>query len=246
MRVRTLFLATVIFTVVVLLGTVGRLLYRRSLTLADAIVRGDVAMVREKVRDVEDINAYVGQHTYLTLAFRWRAGPREGTASERERQRARQLTYDVAAILIEHGADVDAPSKFFNGSSPLHMSVYLDMIDVTELLLASGASVRSVDDQGFTSLMMASAIGRREFVDLLLQKGSCEVINARDDKGNTALHLAVDPVTVELLLVHGADPNIANKKGATPADLIRKREGQGSRHTGDERESCVAEVERRE
>jgi len=223
MRLKIVLLATVILTVVVLLGTFAWWLDRRSMTLADAISRGDVAMVREKVRDVEDINAYVGQHTYLTLAFRWRAGPRERTATERQIKRARQLTYDVAAILIEHGIDVDAPSKFWNGFSPLHMSVYLDMIDMTELLLAAGASVRSVDNQGFTPLMLASAIGRREFVELLLQKGGREVINARDEKGNTALHLAVDPVTVELLLVHGADPGIANERGETPIDLARKQ-----------------------
>ncbi|CAB0028951.1 unnamed protein product [Trichogramma brassicae] len=50
-------------------------------------------------------------------------------------------------------------------------------------------------------------------------------VNARDNKGNTALHLAVEchnVKAVELLLSNGADPNLANEDRLTPMHIMCK------------------------
>lgn len=51
-------------------------------------------------------------------------------------------------------------------------------------------------------------------------------INTQDSLGNTPLHIAClrrDPMLIERLLAHGADPRIANAKGCTPVDILQNK-----------------------
>jgi len=78
---------------------------------------------------------------------------------------------------------------------------------------------------GITPLMKAAEWGRADAVELLLKKGA--KINAKDPRGNTALHLviangyaltsAVD--TVKALMKGKPDLKAKNKEGKTPLDL---------------------------
>ena len=57
----------------------------------------------------------------------------------------------------------------------------------------------------------------------MLSKPGTQIVNTRDiTSGDTGLHIAVarsDALWVRFLLQRGADPNIRNKKGATPLQL---------------------------
>lgn len=79
----------------------------------------------------------------------------------------------------------------------------------------SGMLAFLTDVEGSTPLMLESATGYSFRVELLVNAGLD--VNAQDDHGNTALHLAVAfPATVHFLIEAGADINIANCLGQTP------------------------------
>ena len=70
------------------------------------------------------------------------------------------------------------------------------------------------------SLHKAAAEGDASRIDQCMKRGMA--VNARDDDGNTPLHYAYchnRTETIERLLAYGADPNIRNTAGDTPADM---------------------------
>jgi uncharacterized protein len=70
------------------------------------------------------------------------------------------------------------------------------------------------------ALLEASALGAHRIVPVLLNLGADH--DARDDDGNTPLHLAVaHPAVIKQLLNDGADPGARNQSGQTPVDLAR-------------------------
>ena len=59
----------------------------------------------------------------------------------------------------------------------------------------------------------------------VMRLASTEDINKQDARGNTALHIAIEKKhlkTVQVLLTHGADPEITNKQGMTSLHLASK------------------------
>ena len=71
---------------------------------------------------------------------------------------------------------------------------------------------------GKTALQAASAFGREEVVDILLEHGA-DVNVRRDKTEETALHLAAGAGRVAIvhkLLSVGANKHIMNRKGETP------------------------------
>lgn len=75
-----------------------------------------------------------------------------------------------------------------------------------------------------TALMQASRSGELGVVELLLERGADP--NYRDDRGQSALHLALfkpsprrHPPVVERLLAAGADPNAADNAGQRPLHM---------------------------
>jgi ankyrin repeat protein len=110
---------------------------------------------------------------------------------------------DIAALLIEQGADADETDHF--GNTALHLALaYSDMID---LLLASGANVDAKNAMGNTPLHLA--VKYRRAVETLLAAGAD--VNARNGLGKTPLHYAIRQGTspyslsiVEILIRAGA------------------------------------------
>jgi ankyrin repeat protein len=89
---------------------------------------------------------------------------------------------DIASELVEHGADVNATSRF--NITPLMGVVAYDP-SIVRLLIANGANVNARDVEGGTALMQAALLGRAYNVKILVEAGPD--VNARDNKGGTAL-----------------------------------------------------------
>ena len=82
-----------------------------------------------------------------------------------------------------------------------------------------------VVDTAAAQLLQAARGGQVETVQKLLAQGVA--INTRDDKGNTALILAVtyrQPNVVRILLDRGADPALVNNEGMTALRLASQME----------------------
>jgi len=104
-------------------------------------------------------------------------------------------------------------------------------------LLKAGADVHETDKNGVTPLHHAVRFRSPAAVEFLLGQGA-NVNQTCKRSGSTALHRAVTstgaPETagkqaeakeiIKLLLKFGADPQIKNKSGKTPADYVRDEE----------------------
>ena len=110
---------------------------------------------------------------------------------------------DLAGVQAEldKGVDVNASG---NGQSPLHLAAIMGHVEVTELLIASGADLEGTDKYGNTPLHYAAHHGRKETTKLLITKGAD--VNVKRDDGNTPLDNATKykhTDIIELLRKHG-------------------------------------------
>ena len=90
-------------------------------------------------------------------------------------------------------------------SSPLFIAVFHGYKDICELLLANGANINAVDDQGETPLHQAARNGHQDVVELLIANGAQIKPLAKD--GSTPLYLAAwsrHKNIAQLLLDRGA------------------------------------------
>lgn len=77
--------------------------------------------------------------------------------------------YDMAALLISHGADVNL--RCSNERTALHEAAKLGRKDMVKLMLVSGAHPDPQSSYGFTPLALAAQSGHTEIMEVLLQKG---------------------------------------------------------------------------
>jgi ankyrin repeat protein len=121
-------------------------------------------------------------------------------------------------MLIKYGADVNAQPGadhvafiFGGGRTPLMWAAYRGDLTVIKLLLDAGADVNEAGLLG-TPLSQAAWNDQTEAARLLLNRGA-KVDTAGPQDGYSALHWAAstetrDPALVNLLLKHGANPNL--------------------------------------
>jgi ankyrin repeat protein len=147
---------------------------------------------------------------------------------------------DTATVrmLIDAGADLETPDTFI-GLTPLMNAAGNRNVEALKLLLAKGAQVNAVSKTeglpkiqtgtvefgGWTPLLMASAFGPPEAVNVLLDTRAR--IDAQDYRGFTPLMLAVgtdryDRRIVNMLVAHGADQHLKNHSGETALDWAYK------------------------
>ena len=127
---------------------------------------------------------------------------------------------EVAGVLIEHGAEVDALD--WSGRTPLHWAAQFGLVDVADLLIQSGAGVDRQENDGSTPLHWAAREGHHEVVRLLLARGAKP--DVKNQAGSTPLHLGAwrgKLEAVEELLRAGANPGIRDKSGKTPLHEAR-------------------------
>jgi ankyrin repeat protein len=160
----------------------------------------------------------------------------------------RRTAFDIEAMLLEHGADVNAPLKsstltrahtpgdpaLGQGTTPLMRAAMHGDFRSMEILLAHGADVSLTQKNGGTALMLASGLGRGtsafsedvgteadlfKCAKLAIDHGAS--VTAVNDSMSTALHYAARSglnSVVTLLAQHGAVLDARDKQGRTPAD----------------------------
>jgi len=81
---------------------------------------------------------------------------------------------DVARLLLERGADVNAQiSGSYNpGRTPLHVTMEFNRVEVVRALLEHGANVDAEDSEGRTPFEIASVKGYDEIMKLLSEHGA--------------------------------------------------------------------------
>jgi ankyrin repeat protein len=108
-------------------------------------------------------------------------------------------------ILVEKGADVNAPARNSTGFTALTGAVSQNHNGIAKVLVARGAKVDHKYEGDFTPLMHAAHAGNIELVKLLLDHGADP--NAKNSEGKTPLSFAVEKGhqdLVDLLKKHGA------------------------------------------
>jgi ankyrin repeat protein len=164
-----------------------------------AAKEGDVVLVRRLITAGADVNATTGNGG-TALMFAAIGGD-----------------LDTQTALIEAGADVNAIGGF-HWTALMVASVKGHAL-VARQLLASGADPNLTDVYGWTPLMRAVYEERYEVVQALLQHPEVN-LDARNDQGATALHLAAGKGNEDLaqaLLLAGASPLVEDRGGRTPA-----------------------------
>ena len=136
----------------------------------------------------------------------------------------------LTVILLRAGADPNRPNN--GGETPLHVAVGPHGAHTeVEALLAGGASVTAVTDEGLTPLQRFVREGSNNgyVIDLLLDAGANP--DEKDPGGDAPLHVAVRNApytgksdTVDALLAGGADPCVRNAEGYIPYHLSYEKE----------------------
>ncbi len=155
---------------------------------------------------------------------------------------------DIAAYLLENGADVNA--KAVDGVTPLHIvsdaalatrmiekgariearsdtlgtplnaAILSGLYEVAEVLIAHGAEIDARDVRRSTPLHHASGRGDLESARLLVSKGAD--VNAVNEPGFRPIHWAAGNghlEVVKLLLANGARSNVVGANGRSPLDM---------------------------
>ncbi|KAI9894021.1 MAG: hypothetical protein M1814_004791 [Vezdaea aestivalis] len=121
---------------------------------------------------------------------------------------SRLPSLDIARLLLDHDANVNAPFQdgLYNWTA-LHGAVLADSSEMVQLLLDAGANVDLASAEGIIPLHAAVRRGNIGMIKLLLDENPA-TSNARNDFGETVIHFAIregDIEVIELLVGYGAE-----------------------------------------
>ena len=139
---------------------------------------------------------------------------------------------EAARFLISHGARLNERgfvNEIGERYTPLMASVLQEDLEMTKLLVDSGAALEETNRLGDTALMLNARTPRPDILKILIDKGAN--VNARARLGHTALIYAAyngHVESIKLLLAAGADPNAtASEEPDSPRyDAIDLAKGQ--------------------
>ena len=133
----------------------------------------------------------------------------------------------VIEILLDRGADIEAPVAFSDGERPLHIAAVRSDPSFAEVLLERGADIDGTDGNNRTPLHAAalhSGWSGTATLELLLSWGAN--VEAKDNLGRTPLFAAVTavsedapvprgPTAIRLLRERGARLDVVDETGGT-------------------------------
>jgi ankyrin repeat protein len=128
---------------------------------------------------------------------------------------------DIARLLLDNGADVNAKDRANHNKTPLYYAIENNHNNIVQLLIARGADINNVSDS-HTGFMAAIVYNNNEAIDILINAGAN--INEHGEIGYTALHFASrdnNLVAAQKLLAAGADRTLVNNNGKTALDLAK-------------------------
>jgi uncharacterized protein len=123
-------------------------------------------------------------------------------------------TPEAAAMLLEHGARVDAISQNPQHNQPLHAALALGgSAEIAVLLMRHGADPNAAQVGGYTPLFSAAAANRRDLAELLISHGAAP--HPVNDQGKTPAGYARERGHVELAEWLESQPSKVNAPGGT-------------------------------
>jgi ankyrin repeat protein len=114
---------------------------------------------------------------------------------------------DVAALLLEAGADPNHPSDMYDGWTPMLLAAGRETPELVDLLRANGAHVDAWE---------AAALGDVARLSEIVERNP-EVVRERRANQAPPLHFAATVEVARFLVEHGADLEVLDKHGATAA-----------------------------
>lgn len=134
---------------------------------------------------------------------------------------------EPVAILLEHGADVNAPAIDHGGVTPLIFCVWngetgAELVDVAQRLIEAGADVNAVDYDGATALdAVQRRIGRlREIHERRLRLNS----KRKKRPEHPRAYKTAEENTAEAIAVLGKIERILMEHGAVPGNTLDHRD----------------------
>ena len=122
-------------------------------------------------------------------------------------------------FLLNSGENVNIRDA--NGNTALHIAVANNNYDMVDILLTFGANPNLINNNGETALHMAINSGNAEIIANIVTYQYLH-IDARDDDGNTALHIAAArgffPAAM-ILINSGANIHLENNNGQNPLEI---------------------------
>ena len=211
-------------------------------TLCSAAFYGDLEMVHVLLNLKVDVNDR-GQNSWTPIHNASR-GPFSHASYNNP-----QLLADVARLLLEHGADVNArlehQSWSDEGRTPVQSATDYGRVEVVRVLLEHGANVGAEDNKGRTPLHDAADYKRLEDefdefqrvpvedyasrkAEVVLEHGAN--VGVEDNVGRTPLHIAAkygEIDVVRMLLERGANVGVEQQRQNPVPDGVGEWKGRG-------------------